>query len=78
MPIFLIPDPFLQLGEVTPDQSKADKDVSLQKGEALKEWVTQRIEESEALLNSAEDRLRVIRSFENEGQALETLGDNVL
>ena len=78
MPIFLIPAPFLQHGEVTPDQCKANEDVSLQKGEALKEWVTRRIEEGEALLNSAEDKLRVIRCFEKEGQALETLGENVL
>ena len=78
MPIFLIPNLFLQRGEVIPDYYNADEDASLQKGEALKEWVTRRVEESEALLNSAEDKLRAIRCFEKEGQALEILGENVL
>ena len=53
-------------------------DASLQKGEVLKEWVTRRVEEGEELLNSAEDKLRVIQGFEKEGQLLETLGENVL
>jgi hypothetical protein len=78
MPIFLMLDLFLQHGEVTTDQFKADEDASLRKGEALKEWVTRRIEEGEGLLSSAEDKLGVIRCFEKEGEALETLGENVL
>ena len=78
MPIFLIPNLFLQHGEVIPNQFNTNEDASLQKGEALKEWVTRRVEEGEVLLNSAEDKLRVIRGFQKEGQALETLGEDVL
>jgi hypothetical protein len=53
-------------------------DASFKKRDVLREWVIRRIGEGEELSNSAEKKLQVIGVFKEEGQALYSLGENVL
>jgi len=53
-------------------------DASMRKREELKEWVTGRVMEGEELLDLAEEKLEMVKTLQREGQALRTLGDNVL
>lgn len=53
-------------------------DASFKKRDVLRELVIRRIEEGEELLNSADEKLQMINVFKEEGQALRSLGENLL
>lgn len=80
MQIFLIINQLRQHGEVftLPKSLFFNVDASLRKQNVLREWVTRTIQESEELLGSAEEKLEIINVMKKEGQALQSLGENVL
>ena len=53
-------------------------DASLQRRKVLKGWIEKKVVEGEKILDSAREKLEMIQNLQSEGQALQTLGDNVL
>jgi hypothetical protein len=56
----------------------ANVDASLRRKDVLNNWVDKKVREGNGLLHLAERKLEEVNLLENEGQALRTLGENVL
>lgn len=53
-------------------------DASLERRDALNEWVTKKVIEGEKCLDRAQEKLEEVKVLESEARALESLGENVL
>jgi hypothetical protein len=67
-----------KLGEVYSFVNYANVDASLRRKDVLNNWVDKKVREGNGLLHLAERKLEEVNLLENEGQALRTLGENVL
>lgn len=65
-------------GEVYAFVNSTNPDASLRRKDVLNNWVDKKVREGNGLLHLAERKLEEVNLLESEGQALRTLGENVL
>jgi hypothetical protein len=78
MQIFSILVRLLKHGEVCTFDNMANLDASLRRKGVLSEWIDKKVREGQGLLHLTERKLGEVNLLESEGQALKTLGENVL